>query len=45
MQNFGRGQLSDCNSLSGSNSLTNLILNKNNNNLIYILIIIKKPSK
>jgi hypothetical protein len=31
------GQLSDCNSLSGSNPLTNRVLNKNNNNLIYIL--------
>jgi hypothetical protein len=33
------GQLSDCNSLSGSNSLTNRILNKNNNNLIYSYLI------
>jgi hypothetical protein len=32
------GQLSDYNSLSGSNSLTNRILNKKINNLIYILI-------
>jgi hypothetical protein len=28
MQNFGGGQLSDCNGLSGSNSLTNRVLNK-----------------
>jgi hypothetical protein len=34
----GGGQLSDCNSLSGLNPSTNQILNKNNNNLIYILI-------
>jgi hypothetical protein len=32
-----RGQLSDYNSLSGSNPLTNRVFNKNNN-LIYILI-------
>jgi hypothetical protein len=31
------GQLSDCNGLSGSNPLTNRILNKKINNLIYIL--------
>jgi hypothetical protein len=32
-----RGQISDCNSLSGLNPLNNLVLNKKNNNLIYIL--------
>jgi hypothetical protein len=37
-QDFGQGQLSNCNSLLGLNLLTNQILNKNNNNLIYILI-------
>jgi hypothetical protein len=38
MQNFSQGgQISDCNSLSGLNPLTNRVLNKNNNNLIYIL--------
>jgi hypothetical protein len=38
MQDFDQeGQLSDCNSLSGLNPLTNRVLNKNNN-LIYIFI-------
>jgi hypothetical protein len=38
MQDFSRGgQISDCNSLSGLNPLTNRVLNKKNNNLIYIL--------
>jgi hypothetical protein len=32
------GQLSGCNSLSGSNPLTNRVLNKKINNLIYIYI-------
>jgi hypothetical protein len=34
---LGGGQLSDCNGLSGSNLLTNRVLNKKINNLIYIL--------
>jgi hypothetical protein len=39
MQDFDQeGQLSNCNNLSGSNSLTNRVLNKKINNLIYILI-------
>jgi hypothetical protein len=40
-----RGQLLDYNSLLGSNLLTNWVLNKNKNNLIYIFLYNKKPSK
>jgi hypothetical protein len=37
MQDFGRGQLSDCNSLSSSNPLINRVLNKKINIYSYLI--------